>query len=87
MPIHELLIILLISAVAGILAGLLAGGQGYGIIVDILIGLAGGYLGYWIFKDRLDITHNALLNNIITATAGATILTVILRIIRGRRDD
>jgi len=39
---------LLLGGLAGFLAGKLMRGQGYGVIVDILLGFAGGFVGGWL---------------------------------------
>ena len=40
---------LIIGLIAGWLAGILMRGSGYGIVIDILLGLIGAVIGGWIF--------------------------------------
>lgn len=79
---QEILIICLIGAVAGWIAGALVNSDGGSILVDIIIGIVGGYIGYRLFGEKLNITENVWINKIITATAGAVILALVIKLIR-----
>ncbi len=78
----EILIICLIGAIAGWIAGAIVNYDSPGILIDILIGIVGGYIGYRLFGTKLNITDNVWINDIITSTAGATLLAVIIKVIR-----
>ena len=78
-----LLITLFIGAVAGLLAQILTPGRGYGMIITIIIGIAGGWLGKVLFKNYLSFTSNPLINTIICATAGAFILAILVNLVVG----
>jgi uncharacterized membrane protein YeaQ/YmgE (transglycosylase-associated protein family) len=74
--------------VVGLIAGVLAkwimpGKDPGGIIVTMLIGVAGGFLGGFI-ASRIGIAGGNI-TNILIATAGAILLLVIYRFVRGRR--
>jgi uncharacterized membrane protein YeaQ/YmgE (transglycosylase-associated protein family) len=57
-------------------------GGGYGIIVDILLGIVGGFLGGWLFG-RLGIwPAGGMLGSIIVAFVGAVILVGITRLLK-----
>jgi uncharacterized membrane protein YeaQ/YmgE (transglycosylase-associated protein family) len=74
---------LVIGAIAGWLAGTFVRGGGYGLIGDIIVGLIGGVIGGWLWpRLGLPVIGNVLLSELITATAGAVILLVIIRLIR-----
>ena len=83
----HLLIILLIGAIAGWIAGALVDADNGSFLLDILIGIVGGYIGYRLFGNMLNITENRFVNEVITSTAGAVILAVVIKLIRraGRR--
>lgn len=81
---ESLLVILFVGLVAGWLAGKIVRGSGFGIIGDILIGIAGALIASWLFP-RLGIhlgTH--LVSEIIYSAIGAIILLLIVRLLRGR---
>ena len=81
----EILIICLIGGIAGWIAGAIVNSDSGSFLLDILIGIIGGYIGYRLFGHRLNITGNIWVNKIITATAGATILALIIKLVRRPR--
>ncbi len=48
MSVETLLIIVLIGAVAGWLAGQIVQGTGFGLVGDIIIGIIGAFIGTWL---------------------------------------
>ena len=71
--------------VIGILAGFLAGkimrGRGYGLLVDLLLGIAGSILGGMVFG-FLGLYSSGTIGQLVVATAGAALLIFIVRKIR-----
>ncbi|HET7190156.1 MAG TPA: GlsB/YeaQ/YmgE family stress response membrane protein [Gemmatimonadaceae bacterium] len=82
----DLLTWLIVGLVAGVLASLVMGGTGYGIIGDIIIGIVGAFIGGWLFR-QLGVTSpmGGLAGVIFVAFIGAIVLIFILRLIRGGR--
>ena len=72
---------LIIIAVAGWLAGKVMKGGGYGVLMDIILGILGGVLGGWIFG-ALGWQGGGLIASLIVAFIGAVILVGITRLIR-----
>ena len=73
---------IVVGLIAGWLAGLVMKGGGYGILVDIILGILGGILGGWIFG-VLGIAHGTgMIGSIIVAFVGAVILVGITRLIK-----
>jgi uncharacterized membrane protein YeaQ/YmgE (transglycosylase-associated protein family) len=70
------------AIVVGILAGWLAGklmrGRGYGIIGDLVLGLVGGVVGDWLFRQLHIRGPNGALGALVVATCGAVILVFIV---------
>jgi uncharacterized membrane protein YeaQ/YmgE (transglycosylase-associated protein family) len=82
MQVETLLIWLAVGAVAGLLAGLVVKGGGFGLIGDIIVGIVGAFFGGWLLP-RLGINLGVgLVPVIISATIGAVVLLLILRVIR-----
>ena len=78
-----LLVAIVIGAIAGWLAGKIMRGSGYGLIGDIIVGIIGGFIGSWLWVQlHLPIIGGFWISSIITATVGAIILLVLLRLIR-----
>lgn len=82
MGIESLIIILLIGLVAGWLAGVLVRGGGFGLVGDIVVGIIGAFIGGWLLPRLGIFTPSGLLWEIVTATIGAVILLVIIKVIR-----
>jgi len=79
----SLLWTLLLGGIAGRLAGQVMKGDGYGIIVDIILGLVGGWLGGHVLA-WLGIHFAGSIGYLITAFIGAVILVWIVRLIKGK---
>ena len=75
---------IIVGLVAGVLASLVMGGTGYGIIGDIIIGIVGAFVGGWVFS-VLGVASplGGLAGTILVAFVGAVLLLFILRLIRG----
>ena len=79
---ESLLVILLIGAVAGWLAGQIVQGTGFGLIGDIIIGIVGAFIAGWLFP-QLGIHLGAgIVAEIISATIGAILLLVVVRLVK-----
>jgi len=71
---------IVVGLIAGWLAGKVMRGGGYGVIMDIVLGILGGILGGWIFT-RLGVgVGGGILGSIIVAFIGAVILVWITRL-------
>jgi uncharacterized membrane protein YeaQ/YmgE (transglycosylase-associated protein family) len=73
---------IIVGLIAGWLAGLVMRGGGYGILVDIILGILGGLVGGWLFG-RLGLwPGGGMLGSIIVAFVGAVILVGITRLLK-----
>ena len=73
-----MLYILFIGLAAGAVAGIIVRGRGYGFIVNLLVGVAGAYLGNWlIVKTGVHILHG-IMGTFIIALIGAVLLLYVL---------
>lgn len=81
----ELLAVLLVGGVAGWLGSMIYKGSGLGLFGDIVVGLFGGWLGYWLFGKLGISLGNGLLGYIFTAAIGAIIILFLVRVIFGKR--
>jgi len=79
---HGIIAWLIIGVVAGWLAGKIVEGAGFGLIVDIIVGVIGAFIGGWL-ADMLGISiGGGLVSSIIVAVVGAVILLFALRLIK-----
>jgi uncharacterized membrane protein YeaQ/YmgE (transglycosylase-associated protein family) len=77
---------IIVGLIAGVLASLVMGGTGYGLIGDIIIGIVGAFVGGWLFA-QLGVSSpwGGLPGTIFVAFVGAVVLLFILRLLRGAR--
>lgn len=82
MDAEQLLVLLIIGAVAGWLAGLIHKGGGFGVVGNIIGGVVGAVLGGWLF-DALGISIGGdWAGRLVTATVGAVVLVFLVGLIR-----
>jgi uncharacterized membrane protein YeaQ/YmgE (transglycosylase-associated protein family) len=72
---------IVVGLIAGWLAGKVMKGGGYGVLMDIVLGIAGGILGGWVFG-LLGLHAGGLIGSIVVAFVGAVILVWIVRQIK-----
>lgn len=82
MGIESLIVLLLVGAVAGWLAGLIVAGRGAGILINMVIGVLGAVVAGFIFPAVGLNFGGGLIAAIIHATLGAVILLVVIKLIR-----
>ena len=79
---ESILVILFVGLIAGWLAGQIVRGTGFGIIGDILVGIAGALIASLLFP-RLGLhLGTGLVSEIIYSAIGAIILLLVVRLLR-----
>jgi uncharacterized membrane protein YeaQ/YmgE (transglycosylase-associated protein family) len=79
---QTIIIWLVVGAIAGLLAGTIVKGGGFGLLGDIIVGALGAFFGGWLLP-RLGINLGiGLVPIIASATIGAVVLLLSLRVIR-----
>jgi uncharacterized membrane protein YeaQ/YmgE (transglycosylase-associated protein family) len=82
MSTESLLVILLIGAIAGWLAGKIVQGTGFGLVGDIVVGIIGAFIANWLFP-RLGLhLGSGFVPEIVASTVGAVLLLAVVRLIR-----
>jgi uncharacterized membrane protein YeaQ/YmgE (transglycosylase-associated protein family) len=79
---ESLLVILFVGLIAGWLAGKIVRGTGFGLLGDILIGIAGALVASWLFPKLGIHLGTGLVSEIIYSAIGAVILLLIVRLLR-----
>ncbi|WP_290887534.1 GlsB/YeaQ/YmgE family stress response membrane protein [Arenimonas sp.] len=77
----NLLIFLLIGALAGWLAGVVMKGRGFGVLVNIVVGVLGAFFGGWLLP-KLGLSFGGDMGLFITAFIGAILLLAIIGLIK-----
>jgi uncharacterized membrane protein YeaQ/YmgE (transglycosylase-associated protein family) len=81
MSTDHLLLFLAIGILAGFLAGKIMKGSGFGLVGDLVVGVAGAFVGVW-FLGLLGISSGGLIGLLIAAVIGALLLLYIIRLAR-----
>ena len=79
---HGIIAWLIIGAIAGWLAGVLVKGGGFGLFVDIIVGIVGAFIGGWLAGLLGIHIGGGMISSIITAIIGAVILLFIIRLFK-----
>ncbi len=73
---------IIVGLIAGWATGKIMKGSGYGVLMDILLGIIGGIVGGWIMSLLGFSTSGGLLPSILVAILGAVVLVAIVRALR-----
>ncbi len=79
-----ILVILFVGLIAGWLAGKLVRGTGFGLIGDLIVGIAGALVASLLFPQLGIHLGTGLVSEIIYSAIGAVVLLLIVRLLRGR---
>jgi uncharacterized membrane protein YeaQ/YmgE (transglycosylase-associated protein family) len=83
MTLESLIILIIIGAIAGWLAGQIMKGGGFGLVGDIIVGIVGSFIGSWLWGVlHLPGIGPWWLTAIISATVGACVLLFLLRLVK-----
>ena len=78
---ESILVVLFVGLVAGWLAGKIVRGTGFGIIGDILVGIAGALVATFLFPKLGIHIGSGLVSEIIYSAIGAVVLLLIVRLV------
>jgi len=73
---------IIVGLIAGFLAGKVMKGGGYGVVIDIILGMLGAVLGGWLFGLLGIGIGGGLIGSILVAFVGAVILIWITRLLK-----
>lgn len=82
MDASEILIWIIVGAIAGWLAGLVVRGAGFGLIGDVIVGIVGAFIAGWLFPHIGVQLGTGFVRAVLDAFVGALILLLLLRLVR-----
>jgi uncharacterized membrane protein YeaQ/YmgE (transglycosylase-associated protein family) len=82
MAIEDLIVWLVIGAIAGWLAGLIVKGYGFGLIGNIVVGIVGAIIAGWLLPQIGFVVAGGILATILNAVIGAVILLLVIGLLR-----
>ncbi len=80
--VESIIIMLIVGAIAGWLAGKIVRGFGFGLIWNIVIGIIGAFIGVWLLARLGVIPFHGFVGSIVNATIGAIVLLFIIGLVR-----
>jgi len=80
--VNSIIIMLIIGAIAGWLAGQIVRGFGFGLLWNIIIGIVGAFIGVWLLRQLGFMPFAGFIGSIVNAVIGAVVLLVIVGFIR-----
>jgi uncharacterized membrane protein YeaQ/YmgE (transglycosylase-associated protein family) len=85
METQEIVVILIIGAVAGWLGSTIYKGRGLGLIGNIIVGIVGSFVGYWVLGKLGVSLGGGWVGAILTGALGAIVILFLLNLIFNRR--
>jgi len=80
--IDSIIIMLIVGAIAGWLAGQIMRGFGFGLLWNIIIGIVGAFIGVWLLQQLGISPFSGFIGSIVNATVGAVIVLFIVGLIK-----
>jgi uncharacterized membrane protein YeaQ/YmgE (transglycosylase-associated protein family) len=80
--IDGIIIMLIVGAIAGWLAGQIVRGFGFGLLWNIVIGIVGAFIGVWLLTQLGFVPFSGFVGSIVNAVIGAVVLLVIVGFIK-----
>src|SRR5262249_37954222 len=80
--VESIVVMIIIGAIAGWLAGKLVQGFGFGLIWNIVIGIIGAFIGVALLTQLTGTPFSGFFGSIVNATIGALVLLFIVGLVR-----
>ncbi|NCM96786.1 MAG: hypothetical protein AUK60_11590 [Rhodobacteraceae bacterium CG2_30_10_405] len=82
MPLTAILVIVIVGALAGWLAGLIVKGYGFGLLGNIVVGIVGAFIAGLLFPRLGFSLGSGIAGGVLHATVGAVILLLLIKVIK-----
>jgi uncharacterized membrane protein YeaQ/YmgE (transglycosylase-associated protein family) len=82
MALESIVVLLIVGAIAGWLAGIIVKGGGFGLVGNIVVGIVGAFIGSWLLPQFGIHIGGGIFASIVDATIGAVILLVIIGLVK-----
>ena len=83
MALEALIVLVIVGAIAGWLAGQIVKGMGFGLIGNIVVGIVGAFVGTWLLGFLGISIGGGIIASIINATIGAVVCCSLLASLNG----
>ena len=78
---------IIVGLIAGFITGKLMKGSGFGPLMDIVVGIIGAIIGGYVMQALGYAGSGGMIYTIFVAVIGAVLLTLLIRLITGRRSN
>jgi len=89
MALESLIVLIIVGAIAGWLAGQIVKGMGFGLIGNIVVGIVGAFIGGWLLSPYLGAgtinSNDFSVGGLAVSLLGAVILLAIVNLFRRSR--
>lgn len=82
MSLEALIVLIIVGAIAGWLAGIIVKGIGFGLVGNIIVGIVGAFIGSWLLGYLGVHIGGGFVGSIINATIGAVILLFVISLVK-----
>ena len=82
MSLEALIVLIVVGAIAGWLAGIIVKGIGFGLVGNIIVGIVGAFIGSWLLGYLGVHIGGGFVGSIINATIGAVILLFVISLVK-----
>jgi uncharacterized membrane protein YeaQ/YmgE (transglycosylase-associated protein family) len=79
---EPLIILIVVGLIAGWLAGLITQGSGFGVVGNIIVGILGAFIGFYLLGYLNIVLFPGMIGVILTATLGSVILLFLVGLLR-----
>lgn len=76
-----LIAFVIIGLIAGWLAGLIMKGKGAGLVMNLVVGVIGAFVGGFLFR-LVGLSAHGFIGSLITATVGAVVLLFVVGLLK-----
>ena len=80
--IDSIIIMIVVGAIAGWLAGNIVRGFGFGLFWNIIIGIIGAFIGVWLLTALGFVPFSGFVGSIVNSVIGAVVLLLIVGFLR-----
>jgi uncharacterized membrane protein YeaQ/YmgE (transglycosylase-associated protein family) len=77
---------IIVGLIAGFITGKIMKGSGFGALMDIVVGIVGAVIGGYIMQSLGHAGQGGLIYTVCVAVFGAIILTLLVRLVTGKRN-
>jgi len=81
MDTDSVIVVLIIGALAGWIAGKIMEGRGFGVPINIVVGIVGAVIGGFLFS-LIGVTVGGFIGSLLTATVGAVALLFVISLVK-----